>query len=399
MINMIQGSAAVAEMVKLCRPHVVAAYPITPQTHIVENLSQFVADGELKAEFLNVESEFGAASVILGASVTGARAYSTTTSQGLLLMGEVMFNIAGLRLPVVITCANRAISSPINIWNDHSDAMVVRDAAWVMLFAEDNQEAADMHPQAYKIGERPDICLPVLINMDGFILTHAFEPVDIPEQQEVDDFLPPYRPSEYMTVKDPRTFGLLAEPQWYMETRYKLQETHDDVKPVIEKIADEFKTEFGRYSGGLIDTYRMDDAERVFVAMGSLVGTVKEVVDDLRAKGEKAGLLKIRSYRPFPRERILEVCGDVKELMVLEKAISFGSGGMLQEEMRAAFYKQKNQPSVSGFVLGLGGRDIPPSSLIDIYKTYKGRVVSNKFVDLRPEVAPKDSPLSEPVDG
>jgi pyruvate ferredoxin oxidoreductase alpha subunit len=399
MRKLLEGSVAVAEMVKLCRPHVVAAYPITPQTHIVENLSQFVADGELKAEFLNVESEFGAASVILGASVTGARAFSTTTSQGLLLMGEVMFNIAGLRLPVVITCANRAVSAPINIWNDHSDAMVVRDAAWVMLFAEDNQEAADMHPQAYKIGEDPEICLPVLINMDGFILTHAFEPVDIPEQQEIDDFLPPYKPAEYMTVKDPRTFGLLAEPQWYMETRYKLQETQEDVKPVIERVADEFKARFGRYSGGLIDTYRMDDAKRVFVAMGSLVGTVKEVVDDLRAKGEKAGLLKIRSYRPFPRERILEVCKDVKELIVLEKAISFGSGGMLQEEMKAAFYKQKHQPSVSGFVLGLGGRDIPPSSLIEIYKAYKGRVVSNKFVDLRPEVALADSQQSAPVDG
>lgn len=399
MRKLVEGSMAVAGMVKLCRPHVVAAYPITPQTHIVENLSQFVADGELKAEFLNVESEFGAASVILGASVTGARAYSTTTSQGLLLMGEVMFNIAGLRLPVVITCANRAISSPINIWNDHSDAMVVRDAAWVMLFAEDNQEAADMHPQAYKIGEDPEICLPVLINMDGFILTHAFEPVDIPEQQEIDDFLPPYRPAEYMTVKDPRTFGLLADPQWYMETRYKLQETQEDVKPVIERVADEFKARFGRYYGGLIDTYRMDDAERVFVAMGSLVGTVKDVVDDLRARGEKAGLLKIRSYRPFPREKILEVCNDVEELIVLEKAISFGSGGMLQEEMKAAFYKQKHQPSVSGFVLGLGGRDIPPSSLIEIYKAYKGMVVSNKFVDLRPEVAHADSQQSAPVDG
>ena len=399
MRKLIEGSLAVAEMVKLCRPHVVAAYPITPQTHIVENLSQFVADGKLKAEFLNVESEFGAASIILGASVTGARAYSTTTSQGLLLMGEVLFNIAGLRLPVVITCANRAVSAPINIWNDHSDAMVVRDAAWVMLFAEDNQEAADMHPQAYKIGEDPEICLPVLINMDGFILTHAFEPVDIPEQQEIDDFLPPYKPAEYMNVKNPRTFGLLAEPQWYMETRYKLQETQEDVKLVIERVADEFKAGFGRYSGGLIDTYRMDDAERVFVAMGSLVGTVKEVVDDLRSEGEKAGLLKIRSYRPFPRERILEVCEDVKELIVLEKAISFGSGGMLQEEMKAAFYKQKHQPSVSGFVLGLGGRDIPPSSLIEIYKAYKGMVVSNKFVDLRPEVAHADSQQSAPVDG
>lgn len=397
MRKLIEGSMAVAEMVRLCRPNVVAAYPITPQTHIVENLSQFVADGDLKAEFLNVESEFGAASVVLGASATGARAYSTTTSQGLLLMGEVLYNISGLRLPVVITCANRAISAPINIWNDHSDAMTVRDAGWIMFFAEDNQEAADLHPQAYKIGENPEICLPVLINMDGFILTHAFEPVDIPEQEEIDSFLPPYRPSEYLTVKDPRTFGLLAEPQWYAETRYKLYETLEDSRPVIETVADEFKSKFGRYYGGLIDTYRLDDAERAFVAMGSLVGTLKDVVDDLRAKGEKVGLLKIRSFRPFPKKRIIEACADVKELIVLEKAFSFGSGGVLQEEIRAAFYRQKNQPTVSGFVVGLGGRDIPPSTLTDVYNRSKGKVISNAFIDLRPEVAP--DPLSaEPVE-
>jgi len=388
MKKLIEGSMAVAEMVKLCRPNVVAAYPITPQTHIVEDLSQFVADGDLKAEFLNVESEFGAASVVLGASAAGARAYSTTTSQGLLLMGEVLHNIAGLRLPVVITCANRAISAPINIWNDHSDTMTVRDAGWVMLFAEDNQEAADMHPQAYKIGENPEICLPVLINMDGFILTHAFEPVDIPEQEQVDKFLPKYKPTEFLTVKNPRTFGLLAEPQWYAETRYKLHETHEDVKPVIEKAADDFKSAFGRYYGGLIDTYKLDDAERAFVAMGSLIGTLKDVVDDLRAKGEKVGILKIRSFRPFPKEKIREVCEDVKELIVLEKAFSFGLGGMLQEEMRSAFYRQKHQPTVSGFVLGLGGRDIPPATLIDIYNRSKGKEISNAFIDLKPEIAP-----------
>jgi pyruvate ferredoxin oxidoreductase alpha subunit len=394
MKKLIEGSMAVSEMVGLCRPHVIAAYPITPQTHIVENLSQFVADGKLKSQFLNVESEFGAASVVLGASAAGARAYSTTTAQGLLLMAEVLFNIAGMRLPVIITCANRAISAPINIWNDHSDAVVVRDAGWVMLFAEDNQEAADMHPQAFKIGERPDIMLPVMVNMDGFILTHAFEPVDIPDQAEVDKYLPMYAPERYLDIKNPMTFGALAEPQWYAETRYKLQETQEDAKKAIEKAADEFKAQFGRYYGGLVDTYRMDDAERVFVAMGSLVGTLKEVVDDLRAKGEKVGVLKIRSYRPFPKEKIIEVCGHVKEIMVLEKALSIGSGGMLQEELRAAFYGQKHQPTVSGFVLGLGGRDIPPSTIKKIYEGSRGKVISTEFVDLRPEVAPNNSPLA-----
>jgi pyruvate ferredoxin oxidoreductase alpha subunit len=395
MKKLIEGSMAVSEMVKLCRPHVVAAYPITPQTHIVENLSQFVADGELKAEFLNVESEFGAASVVLGASAAGARAYSTTTAQGLLLMAEVLFNISGLRLPVVITCANRAISAPINIWNDHSDAMVVRDAGWVMLFAEDNQEAADMHPQAFKIGEDPNICLPVMINMDGFILTHAFEPVDIPDQAEIDAFLPSYKPVQFLDVNNPMTFGVLAEPQWYAETRYKIQETLEDVKPVIEKVALDFRAKFGRWHGGLIDTYRMDDAERVFVAMGSLVGTLKETVDDLRAKGEKAGILKIRSFRPFPKEKILEVSGHVKDFIVLEKAFCYGSGGILQEELKGAFYGSRHQPTVSGFVLGLGGRDIPPSSLRRIYDLSKGKMLQNQFVDLRADVvAPKDSPFA-----
>ncbi len=393
MRKLIEGSMAVAEMVKLCRPNVVAAYPITPQTHIVENLSQMVADGELKAEFLNVESEFGAASVVLGASAAGARAYSTTTAQGLLLMAEVLFNIAGMRLPVIITCANRAISAPINIWNDHSDAVVVRDAGWIMLFAEDNQEAADMHPQAFKIAEDANILLPTMVNMDGFILTHAFESVDMPEQEQVDKFLPKYAPAEFLDINNPRTFGNLAEPQYYAECRYKIQETMEDAKKAIEKTADDFKKSFGRYSGGLIDTYRADDAEYLFVAMGSLIGTLKEVVDDLRAKGEKVGILKIRSYRPFPKEKVNEVCGQAKQLITFEKAISLGSGPMLQEELRSAFYGQKHQPIVSGFVLGLGGRDIPPSSIKKVFEVAKGKTLSNEFVDLRPEIAPKNSPL------
>jgi len=297
--------------------------------------------------------------------------------------------MAGMRLPVVINVSNRAVSAPISIWNDHSDAITMRDTGWIMLWAEDNQEAADMHPQAYKIGENPEIMLPVMVNQDGFILTHAVEPIEIPDQKDVDEFLPPYKPEFCLDVKNPRTFGNLAEPQWYAETRYKLQETQEDAKAVIEKVADEYKAKFGRYQGGLIDTYRMADAERVFVAMGSLIGTLKDVVDDLRQKGEKVGILKIRSLRPFPKEKIREVSGDVKEMIVLEKAISFGIGGVLQEELRSTFYRQKNQPTVSGFVLGLGGRDIPPTTLIKIYEAAKGKEISNEFVDLRPEVAPK----------
>ena len=386
MKKFIEGSMAVSESVKLCRPDVIAAYPITPQTHIVEFLSKIVADGELKTEFINVESEFGAASVVLGAAAAGSRAYSATTSQGLLLMAEVLYNIAGMRLPLVITIANRAVSAPINIWNDHSDAMVIRDGGLIMLFVEDAQELMDIHPQAYKIAENPEISLPVTVNMDGFILTHAFEPVDMLDQKTVDEFLPPFEPVYKLDVDNPITMGLLAEPTWYMETRYKLKETMEDALSVIDKVADEFKEKTGRYYGGLIDTYRMEDAETAFVAMGSLIGTLKDVVDTLRSKGEKVGILKIRSFRPFPHQKIRETCSDVKQLVVFDKSYSYGLGTVLQEELRSCFYSQKHQPLISGFVVGLGGRDIPPESLVNAYKKARGKEVLNEFVDLNLEV-------------
>jgi pyruvate ferredoxin oxidoreductase alpha subunit len=386
MKKVIEGSRAVAEAVKVCRPHVISAYPITPQTHIVENLSQMVADGELKAEFINVESEFAAASVILGASVTGARAYSTTTSQGLLLMAEVLFNIAGLRLPVSITCANRSVSAPINIWNDHQDAMVVRDSGWIQLYAEDCQEVADMQIQAYKIGENPEISLPVMVNMDGFILTHAFEPVELLDQKMADKFLPPYKPEVYLTTKNPVTFGILAEPAYYMETRYRLQQAIQASLQVIEEVANEFKKVFGRYSGGLVDKYRMDGAKTAIVAMGSVVGTIREVVDELREKGQKVGLLKVRAFRPFPKEAIYEALKDVDNVIIMEKALSLGMGGILLNETRAVFYGKKSQPKISGFIVGLGGRDIPNKSIINAVKKAESKMVEDSFVDLREEL-------------
>jgi pyruvate ferredoxin oxidoreductase alpha subunit len=385
MRKLIEGSMAVSESVKLCRTHVVAAYPITPQTHIVEFLSQMVADGDLKSEFINVESEFGAASVVLGASAVGARAYSATSAQGLLLMSEVIFNIAGMRLPLVITIANRSVSAPISIWNDHSDVVVLRDSGLITLFAENAQELMDIHPQAYKIAENPEISLPVSVNMDGFILTHAFEPVEMLDQKFVDEFLPPFKPVYKLDIENPITMGLLAEPTWYMETRYKLKETMEDAIPIIENVAEEFKEKSGRWFGGLIDTYRMEDAEIAIVGMGSLVGTLKDVVDTLRDKGEKVGVLKIRSFRPFPIEKIREVCSDIKQIVVFDKSYSLGLGTILQEELRACFYRQKHQPLVSGFVVGLGGRDIPPQSIIDCYKKTKDNEILNEFVDVNME--------------
>lgn len=383
MKKVIEGSMAVAEAVKVCRPHVISAYPITPQTHIVENLSQFVADGDLKSQFVNVESEFGAASVILGASATGARAYSTTTSQGLLLMTEVLFNIAGLRFPVVITCANRAISAPINIWNDQQDAMTVRDSGWIMLFAEDNQEAADMHLQAFKIGEHPEIMLPVMVNMDGFILTHAFEPIEFIDQKMADEFLPPFKPELYLTTKNPLTFGVLAEPDWYLETRYSLQKAIEASADMIEEVADQFKKTFGRYQGSLVEKYRLDGAETVIVSMGSVVGTIKEVVDDLRDKGRKVGVLKIRAFRPFPKEAIYEALKNIKNVIVIEKAISLGATGILYDEIKAALYGRASQPKVSGFIAGLGGRDVPKESIMKVIEKGEAEVSDNVFVDLK----------------
>jgi pyruvate ferredoxin oxidoreductase alpha subunit len=386
MKKVIEGSMAVAEAVKVCRPHVISAYPITPQTHIVENLSQMVADGDLKCELINVESEFGAASVVLGASVTGARAFSATTSQGLLLMAEVLFNIAGLRLPVTITVANRSVSAPINIWNDHQDAMTLRDSGWIQLYAEDCQEVHDMHLQAFKIGENPEISLPVLVNMDGFILTHAFEPVDMIDQKMADEFLPPYKPERYLTVKDPVTFGVLAEPQYYMETRYRLQQAVEASKQVIDDVADEFKEKFGRYAGGLVDKYRLDGAKTAMVGMGSVVGTMREATDEMRKKGENVGLLKVRAFRPFPKAAVYDALKDMDTIVAVEKGISLGFGGILLNELRAAFYGKKKQPRICGMIVGLGGRDVPTKSIVEAVNKAQSEPLEDYFVDLRQEL-------------
>ncbi len=386
MKELIEGSMAVARAVKVCRPHVISAYPITPQTHIVENLSQFVADGELKAEFVNVESEFGAASVVLGASATGARTFSCTTSQGLFLMLEVLFNIAGLRLPILMVVANRAVSAPINIWCDHQDAVTARDSGWIQLWAEDNQEVHDMCLQAYKIGETPEVSLPVMVNFDGFILTHAFEPIDLIEQKDADEFLPPYKPVQYLTTKNPLTFGVLADPDWYTETRYRLELALNDALPVIDQVADEFKKKFGRYSGGLLEEYRLEDAETAVVSMGSVVGTIKDVVDELRDEGKKVGVLKIRTFRPFPKEAIFQALKDVKNVVVIEKDISLGFGGMLSNEIKTAFYGRPKQPKISGFIAGLGGRDIPQQSIRRTIEKGISEEIDIGWVDLREDI-------------
>ncbi|OQA73970.1 MAG: Pyruvate synthase subunit PorA [bacterium ADurb.Bin243] len=379
----IEGSMAVAEAVVLCKPQVISAYPITPQTHIVEDLSQMQADGEFKGQFVNVESEFSAASVCLGAVATGARAYTATTAQGLLLMSEVLFNMAGMRLPLVLTCANRAISAPINIWTDHSDAMALRDSGFIQLYAENNQEAADLHYQAYKITEDDSVRLPVMVNMDGFLLTHSFEPVDMPTQQEVDEFLPPYKPNHYLDVKRPITFGSMVGEDGYMEVRHNLEEAMKNSFAVIERVTKEFEKKFGRKFGIFIDTYKMEDAETVIVAMGSVIGTIKEAVDLMRANGIKVGVMKVRTFRPFPKQAVVDCLKNIKNVIVIDRASSVGSGGILATEVRAAFYGNTTVPKVNSYIVGLGGRDITIKTITDIVGNFANvKVQDSQFVEL-----------------
>ena len=385
MLKQIEGSYAVAEVVAQCRPNVISAYPITPQTHIVEGLADIVGSGQLDAEFVNVESEFSAASVVLGASAAGARAYTATTSQGLLLMSEVIYCIAGMRLPIVLTCANRAISAPLSIWNDQQDSMAVRDAGWIQLHAEDNQEASDLHIQAFKIAEQT--FLPVMVCMDGFILTHAFEPVDIPEQKEVDDFLPPFKPKHIVDPRWPRALGLFADPRFYLETRYILHRALEKSQETIKEVSADFAKVFGRESGGFIKTYKLQGADLVVVSMGSVVGTIKELIDQLEEEGQKVGLLQICSYRPFPRKEVYRALKDTMNIVVLEKCISLGRGGILASDIRWSFPRaEKKERNISSFVAGLGGRNISVDDLRYMVEKVEKEPVEFEFLGLRKEL-------------
>lgn len=385
MLKQIEGSHAVAHVVAQCRPNVISAYPITPQTHIVEGLADIVGAGQLDAEFINVESEFSAASVVLGASAAGARAYTATSSQGLLLMSEVIYCIAGMRLPIVMTCANRAISAPLSIWNDHQDSMAVRDAGWIQLHAEDNQEASDLHIQAFKIAEQT--FLPVMVCMDGFILTHAYEPVDLPEQKEVDDFLPTFKPRHIVDPRWPRGIGLFADPRFYMETRYILHRALEKSEETIKEVSSEFAKAFGRESGGFIKTYKLEEADVVVVSMGSVVGTIKELIDQLEEKGKKVGLLQICSYRPFPRKEVYRALKDKMNIVVLEKCISLGRGGILASDVRWSFPRaEKKDRDISSFVAGLGGRNISIDDLRYMVEKVEKEPVEFEFLGLRTEL-------------
>ncbi len=375
--TVVEGSLAVAEAVKLCRPHVISAYPITPQTHIVEDLSQMVADGEIDCEYVNVESEFAAASVCMGAATAGARTYTATTAQGLFLMYEVLFNIAGSRLPVNLTCANRAVSAPISIWNDQQDSVEVRDAGWIQLYCEDSQEIHDFQPIAYKVGENPRIRLPVMTMMDGFILTHTYEPIKRMEQELVDQYLPPYEPVVKLDVERPLTFGAFAMPDTYHEIRYMLNRAMMNSKPVIEAAFKEFGETFGREYHPYFEEYRTEGADTVLITIGSLAGTIKVAVDRMREEGERVGLLKLRTVRPWPAPELRKALDQFSTVAVIEKDISLGHEGTVSSDLKAAFHRHDG-PLVHSFVAGLGGRDVP---IADIRWAYEQAVAHKEPID------------------
>ena len=380
MLKQIEGSTAVAEAVALCRPEVICAYPISPQTHIVEALGRMVTAGQLTpCEFINVESEFAAMSVAIGASAAGARAYTATASQGLLFMAEAVYNAAGLGLPIVMTVANRAIGAPINIWNDHTDALSQRDCGWIQLFAEDNQEALDLHIQAFRLAE--ELSLPVMVCMDGFILTHACERVDLPTQEQVDAYLPPYDPRQVLDPANPISIGAMVGPEAFMEVRYLAHAKQRQALELMPSWTDEFKRIFGRESGGLIHTYRIEDADTVVVALGSVLGTIKDTVDEMREQGVRIGVLGITCFRPWPTAAVREALAAAKRVVVLEKSFAVGLGGIVSNNVAASY--AGSPELVHTVIAGLGGRAITRRSLHKVFgEAVEGRLEPVTFLDL-----------------
>ena len=388
MLKQVEGSMAVAEAVAACRPEVICAYPISPQTHIVEGLSRMVKAGTLAGcEFINVESEFAAMSVAIGASAAGARSYTATSSQGLLFMVEAIYNAAGLGLPIVMTVANRAIGAPINIWNDHSDSMSQRDSGWIQLYAETNQEAADLHVQAFRIAE--ELSIPVMVCMDGFILTHAFERVDVPEQDQVDAFLPPFIPRQVLDTDEPVSIGAMVGPEAFMEVRYLAHAKQMQALDLIPEVAQDFQREFGRESGGLVRPYRIEGAETVVIALGSVLGTIKDVVDEQRERDVPIGVLGITSFRPFPLDAVREALSGAKRIVVLEKAFAVGVGGIVSSNVRTAL---AGQPTANYTVVaGLGGRPIGKASLHTLFEqAARDELEPLTFLDLDHELVDRE---------
>ena len=392
--RVVEGSEAVALAVKGCRPHVISAFPISPQTHIVEGLARMVANGDILAEYIPVESEFSAASVLAGASATGSRSYTASSSQGLLLMTEVLYASVGQRLPFVITGVNRSISAPITIQIDHQDTVSLRDSGVIQFYVESSQEAYDVHLAAFKIAEDPNVLLPVMVCMDGWILTHSYERVRLVEQERIDSFVPPFRPANFLDVDNPKTWGSYAEDNVLMEFRYSVQRAMLFGKNRIKEIFSELAELTGRNHGGLIEAYRTEGADIVLVAMGSVVGTIKEAVDRLQASGKKVGLVKIRCYRPFPHEDIYEAVKGAKVVAVMDANFSMGSEGAVGMDLKAKLYGRDDAPRVIDFIAGYGGREVDMDAVDRIVKEAENILSTDSppteayWMDLNPAILP-----------
>ncbi|SMC23332.1 pyruvate ferredoxin oxidoreductase alpha subunit [Desulfacinum hydrothermale DSM 13146] len=351
-------SIAAAEVVGLCDVDVIAAYPITPQTHIVEHLSELVADGHLDAEFIPVESEHSAMSTCVGSAAAGARTFTSTSSQGYALMAEICYIASSMRLPIVMAVANRALSAPINIWNDHADMMMARDTGWIQTVAENGQEVVDLILHAFRVAEDHRVLLPVMVNLDGFTLSHMIEPIILPDKEEVDRYLPPYKPKLRLDPQNPMTFGPVGMPEVYTEAKKAQDEAVKESKAVIVEAWQEFEKQFGR-SYKPVETYKAEDAETLLLTMGSISETAMTAVDKMRADGQKVGLAHLRLWRPFPAEELVDAVKGAKALAVVDRALSLSGGcGPVCVEVKSTLFDRGLSPYVQNFLAGLGGRDV-----------------------------------------
>jgi pyruvate/2-oxoacid:ferredoxin oxidoreductase alpha subunit len=364
MKQVLEGSHAVSEAVRLARVEVISAYPITPQTHIVEAISQYCADGTMNARFLCVESEHSAMAAVIGAASSGARTFTATSSHGLAYMHELLHWAAAARLPIVMAEVNRALGPGWNIWLDQTDSLSQRDTGWIQLYCEDGQEVLDTTLQAFRLAEQ--VNLPVMVVLDAFFLSHTFEPTDVPDQKTVDQFLPRLSPRSALNTENPYAINQMAGPAVYMEMRRNIQFAMEHVFNRFDEIEEEFAAAFGRRYGPLEAVY-CDDAEIILTTAGTTASTCRQVIDDLRAKGEKVGLLKLKMFRPFPTDLLRRYVGQAQKLAVIDRNFSFGASGIFAQEIKAALYNAANHLPVFGFVAGLGGRDVTPQTIEDIY--------------------------------
>lgn len=377
MKRVITGNHAASYGVKVARAEVIAAYPITPQTEVVEKLSEMVADGELRARFIKVESEHSAMAACIGASATGARAFTATSSQGLVLMHEMLHWATGARVPVVMANINRSLGPPWNVWSEQTDSLSQRDTGWLQFYCENNQEILDTIVQAFKICEK--VSLSGMVVLDAFYHSHTSEPVDIPDQNLIDKFLPPYNPKYKLDVKTPYAFGGLTSPEWYYELRYKIQKAMEESIKIIKEVGKEYGEITGRRYG-LVEEYRTDGAEVLLITSGALAQTAKDAVDILRKRKKKIGLVRVRAFRPFPKEDLKKTICKAKVVGVIDRNTSLGNEGIFFQEIKSALYNERQRPAIYGFIAGLGGRDVLVDDIIDIAENMSKRKIKKEIV-------------------